>query len=509
MKLLARPWLHAENQIKLDMDEDELRAYRKRRASSTRSFVWVILVGMALTVALLVLSLFVHCRQQGYAVAGTGTVGTVGTVGTGKGTRNETGTGEGTSTGTDRSAFTDTPTPTSTSTDTDTSTSASTDTPPVILVSIDGFRYEYLSRGLTPNLKRLTEQGIYGPMEAQFPSYTFPNHYTLVTGLYPEAHGIVANSFYDPDMKEYFSYTDQQNLRQAKWWKAEPIWNTIQRHGLKSATMFWPGSESAIDGHRPNLYVPYDSRLSTAQRIAQVLRWLDRPAPDRPHFISLYLSLVDDVGHVHGPESAELDAALAHVDAGIGALMAGLQGRAAHVVVVSDHGMAQVRADGHVYLDELVPGMREQLAWVDFGPVASLLPVDAASARAVHAALKAHEPGRHYRVYWREEIPERFHFRASRRIAPLVVVCEPGWVLDYRGGAWVPRGVHGYDPRAPDMQALFIATGPGLRQVGRGRGPLRGLTNLDVYPFMMRLLHVPALPNNGTLRLVELCRRED
>jgi predicted AlkP superfamily pyrophosphatase or phosphodiesterase len=147
--------------------------------------------------------------------------------------------------------------------------------PPLILVSIDGFRFDYLKRGLTPNLKKICKSGIYGPMKPQFPSYTFPNHYSLVTGLYPESHGIVGNAFYDPKLDDYFSYTNQENVRESKWWMAEPIWNAVQRFGMKSATMFWPGSESRILGRGPNYYAEYNENVPTEARVDQVLKWLE------------------------------------------------------------------------------------------------------------------------------------------------------------------------------------------------------------------------------------------
>ena len=386
---------------------------------------------------------------------------------------------------------------------------------PLILVSIDGFRYDYLKRGLTPNLKKLCKKGIHGPMRPQFPSYTFPNHYTLVTGLYPESHGIVANSFYDPDLDDYFSYTNQEDLKESKWWQAEPIWNAVQRFGMKSATMFWPGSESSILGKRPNYYKTYDGEVKTEDRVDQVLKWLDLPKGEMPHFISMYLSLVDDAGHMFGPESPEVNEALREVDDGIGRLLTGLKDRNLHekinLVIVSDHGMINIPDDEkfHVYLDDFIYEMKERVQWVDYGPMTSIIPVEGEEDSIYSELRSAQMRGIPFMVYKKEDLPPEYHYKSNDRIAPIVLVANKGFVIDFRGGDWVPRGVHGYDPSIPEMQALLIATGPEFRNPSHSSGrrlgkSLTGISNLDVYPLMMHLLKINAAPNNGTMSLVNL-----
>ena len=393
---------------------------------------------------------------------------------------------------------------------------------PLILISIDGFRYNYLHRGLTPNLKKLSKQGIHGPMKPQFPSYTFPNHFTLVTGLYPESHGIVANAFYDPKLKEYFSYTNQEDLKESKWWQAEPIWNTVQRFGMLSATMFWPGSESSILGKRPNYFKTYDGEIATKDRVDQVLQWLDLPIDKRPKFLSMYLSLVDDAGHFYGPDSKEVDKALKEVDFGIGRLIEGLKERnlfeSANILVVSDHGMVEVKGEDkfHIYLDDLIPDMKDRLQWVDFGPMASIIPLEGEEDSIFTELVQAKMRGVPFMVYRRDDgdIPPDFHYDSNDRIAPIIIVAQKGWIVDFRGGDWVPRGAHGYDPNLPEMQALFIASGPEFRtcagRINKCKNSSlkgKGISNLDVYPLMMHLLKInPTPPNNGTLTLVNLIK---
>ncbi len=381
--------------------------------------------------------------------------------------------------------------------------SASAKVTPILLISIDGFRYDFLHRGLTPNLVSLARHGVHGPLRPQFPSYTFPNHFSLVTGLYPESHGIVANSFYDPKLNDFFSYTDQKSLRESKWWKAEPIWNTVQKYGMKSATMFWPGSESAIDGKRPNYYRSYNGNVSHSQRVDQILNWLSMASSKRPEFLSLYLSAVDEAGHNYGPDSDEINQALKDVDEAIGLLITGLKNRELlgkiDVIIVSDHGMIEVKH--HIYLADLIENLSERVEWVDYGPVASIKPTEK-DEEDIYATLKYYQSrGMKYSVYRRQDIPAEFHYRNNDRIAPIIMVAGSGWVIDFKGGDWVPKGAHGYDPQLDDMQALFIGSGPDFPVV---RSPVTDINNLDVYPLMMHLLNIPALPNNGTMKLVDL-----
>jgi predicted AlkP superfamily pyrophosphatase or phosphodiesterase len=215
--------------------------------------------------------------------------------------------------------------------------------PTVILVSLDGFRTEYLSRGFTPVLTSLASKGISAKyMRPVFPSLTFPNHYTIVTGLYPESHGIVANIFHDPKLNDTFVYIDSVKNAESKWWGGEPLWVTARKQGLISATMMWPGSEAAIQNVRPNYYVKYNGSMSLEERIDGVLGWLDLRKSRRPNFITLYASDVDSKGHTDGPYSKAVNTSLSLVDSMIGRLISGLESRgiqdAVDLIIVSDHG---------------------------------------------------------------------------------------------------------------------------------------------------------------------------
>jgi predicted AlkP superfamily pyrophosphatase or phosphodiesterase len=216
---------------------------------------------------------------------------------------------------------------------------ATSQRPPTILISIDGFRPDYLDRGVTPVLSALAAQGVRGSMRPAFPTKTFPNHYTLVTGLRPDRHGIVDNTMEDPAQPGVtFRMSNLAAVRDGRWWNgAEPIWVTAEGAGIRSATMFWPGSEAEIRGVRPSYVMPFNQAMPSAARADQVLAWLDLPADRRPEFATLYFDIVDTAGHNFGPDAPEVNAALGEVDAALGRLVAGLKarGHAANLVVVA------------------------------------------------------------------------------------------------------------------------------------------------------------------------------
>ena len=370
-------------------------------------------------------------------------------------------------------------------------------TPLVILVSIDGFRADYLQRGRTPALADLAARGVRATaMRPAFPSITFPNHYTLVTGLYPDHHGVVANTMVDPAIApdSRFTLSDFTAVSDARWWDgATPIWVTAKRQGLRTATMFWPGSEAAIQGVRPDLWAHFDASLTPDQRVDVVLDWLDLPPARRPGFVTLYFDQVDHECHLHGPDSAQVDAALGLVDAAVARLRDGLKARglAADLVVVADHGMAATSPERRVVLDDYIDMVHVKL--VTAGAVAELAPepgVDASRLLAARGPMRC----------WRKaDIPARLHYGTNPRIPPLVCLADPGWIILTRDSlAEAPEGVggeHGYDPSSPLMAALFVAAGPDFRS-GQVIAPF---DNVDVYPLLVRLLGLKAPAGDGSL----------
>ncbi|RAK61586.1 alkaline phosphatase family protein [Phenylobacterium hankyongense] len=368
--------------------------------------------------------------------------------------------------------------------------------PLTILVSIDGFRSDYLDRGVTPTLSGLAAHGARGTMRPSFPSKTFPNHYALVTGLRPDRSGIVDNTIYDPAIPGVkFTMADKATTGDARWWnQATPIWVTAERAGVRSAIMFWPGSDAPIQGVRPSRWLPFNQALPAVARVDQVLAWLDVPPDQRPRFATLYFDEVDTAGHDFGPDSAEVNAAAARTDAAIARLVAGLKARGivANLVVVADHGMAPTPPDQTIFVDDLVP--TDAIRTVTMGAFMSLSAVPGREAQVEAALLKPHPRMQCWR---KADIPARFHYGKNPRVPPYFCLPQTGWTITtHRFKPKKPEvGNHGFDPYAPEMAAVFVANGPAFRP--GARPPV--FDNVDVYPLVARLIGVKPEPSDGRL----------
>ena len=376
---------------------------------------------------------------------------------------------------------------------------AVTGRPHVLLVSFDGLRHDYLERSPTPSFDRLAAAGVRAALIPAFPSLTFPAHYTIATGLYPEHHGVVANRFYDPARDDEFDYRDRADAQDGSWWGGEPIWVTAEKQGLVAAALFFPGTEAAIGGVRPSEWRPYDGRVANRDRIRAVLGWLARSAETRPHLTTLYFSLVDSAGHRFGPDAPETAASVREADALLGELLDGVDalphGDRVSVIVVSDHGMASVDPERRQSLPPAAVG--RGIRAVPTGPAVSLHVADAARGPGIRDAIN--DTLQHARAYLREEMPAHLHARASRRLGDVIVVPEVGAMVDVRGGidgagarlqavANYPAGMHGWDPRDPTMHGVLFAAGPGI---ARGvRAP--PIDSVHVYPLIAHLLALTA-----------------
>ncbi|HEY6225009.1 MAG TPA: ectonucleotide pyrophosphatase/phosphodiesterase [Gemmatimonadales bacterium] len=370
----------------------------------------------------------------------------------------------------------------------------------VVLVSIDGFRFDYFDRYPAPNLHRLAARGVRAPLVPVFPSKTFPNHYSIVTGLYPEHHGVVENTMYDPSFDGLFQISDSAAVADARWWGGEPLWVTVQRQGQIAASCFWPGSEAAIGGVRPRYWLHYDARVPDSARVRQVLDWLSLPAAARPTFVTLYFSEVDHAGHDSGPDSPAVARAVLQVDAAIGRLQDGLASRGlagrVNLIVVADHGMSAISPDSVVALDDYLPP-GALLRVTGGNPDQGLWPRPGLEDSVVRA-LAGKNP--HLSVWRRESIPERLHYRSSPRIPPVLALAAPGWSLARRRSdvasspGLFSGGAHGYDDTATAMRALFVAAGPAFRQ-GVVAAPFR---NIHVYDLVAAILGLAAAPNDGS-----------
>lgn len=368
---------------------------------------------------------------------------------------------------------------------------------PLLLIGIDGFRPDYLALPEARTLRALAERGGRAlAMQPSYPSLTFPNHYTLVTGLHPDRHGIVNNSMRDPALGTFAMHL-RAAVAEGRWWGGEPVWITAQRQGLRSATLFWPGSEADVLGRYPDEWLAYDARLSNARRVQQVLDWLARPDSSRPDFMTLYFEQVDSAGHDAGPDSAAVRRAVAAVDASLDTLLGGIEhagwtGRI-HLLIVSDHGMANIDEDRPILLDELLPPRSFEL--ISFGASAGIQPRRGRSAEVEAALLRPHP---HMQCFRRGEFPEAWQFGQHPRVPAITCQADPPFVIATRRVFEMPnrkrkRGGHGYDPALPEMQALFIAHGPAFVPGSR----VERVRSVDVYALLCRLLNIEPAEHQG------------
>ncbi|HET7777070.1 MAG TPA: ectonucleotide pyrophosphatase/phosphodiesterase [Rudaea sp.] len=375
---------------------------------------------------------------------------------------------------------------------------------PLILISIDGYRADYLARGKSPALAALAASGVRAEaLRPAFPTLTFPNHYTIVTGLYPDHHGIVNNRMVDPAIAVPFVYKDAATIGNAAWWGGEPLWVSVEKQGLHAATVFWPGSDVAIDGVRPERWLKFDITLSSEARVAQALLWLDLPEPQRPAFVTIYFDEVDRTSHTFGPGSAQADAAVARVDAALAHLLDGLKQRGladtANLVVLSDHGQAPAGPDKVEVLDRTID--MKDVDLISTGVLAGLAAKPGHEARVERALLAPHD---HMRCWKKSSVPARLHYGSNPRIPPLLCLADDGWIINTQEVMDKPDhkislGEHGYDNEDPAMGALFVAHGPAFK---------RGLVvpefdNVDIYPLLAAILGIKAQPNDGDFNIVK------
>ena len=375
--------------------------------------------------------------------------------------------------------------------------------PLVLLVSIDGFRADYLERGFTPNLKNLALRGTHADrLTPVFPSITFPNHYSLVTGLYPDHNGVVNNTMVDPQIPgQEFNLSNRAAIENPLWWEeATPIWETVVRSGKIASTLFWPGSEAKIHGIQPNDWKTYDNNMTPAQRVKTLLSWLNREDSQRADFATLYFSQVDSKGHGFGPDSAEVNAALSDVDQAMGDLLDGLAQLhlkdSTTLVIVSDHGMMTVPSNHGLDLTAaLKPHASAKLLWS--GPLAAI-EVNSEEEKALLKDLARQD---HLQCWPKGEMPERFHFGHHRRVPSVLCLSEPGWSVDGNYKGYKSVGQHGFDNSISEMQGLFIVAGPGIKVQN-----IPQAQSIDVYNLLMHLNHLQAKPNDGADGLFDLLR---
>lgn len=369
----------------------------------------------------------------------------------------------------------------------------------VVLVSIDAFRADYLSPRTTPNLARIAREGTRADwMNPSYPALTFPNHYTLVTGLRPDHHGVIHNRMNDAGIGG-FAVTDRSSVDDGRWWGGEPIWVTAEKQGVRSASWAWPGSSAAIGGVRPSQWVAYDESVPPARRVDDVLGWLDAPPAQRPRLVSLYFEQLDKAGHDYGPDSPQVRATLGQLDAVIGRLYDGLAARGlldrVDLLIVSDHGMAEVGPRHAISVDDMIDPSIAKV--VSDGQSIGVQPNPGREREAAEHLLGPHAQ---YDCWRREALPVRWHYGANPRVPPIVCQMHEGWDALYpqklaKRPPQATRGSHGYDPALPSMRALFVARGPSFAPGSR----VAPFDNVDLYPLLTHLLGVKPAPNDGDL----------
>jgi predicted AlkP superfamily pyrophosphatase or phosphodiesterase len=368
----------------------------------------------------------------------------------------------------------------------------------VVLISMDGFRWDYLDKAPTPNIHRLIQNGVQAKgLIPPFPSKTFPSHYSIVTGLYPEHHGIVANTMYDPEFKALFTLANTER-KKGRWYGGEPVWITAQQQGKRCATLFWPGSDVEIKGMFPTYWREYDKSLTAKARVEQILQWLDMPKDTRAQFYALYLEDTDEAGHEFGPESAQTRLAIQRLDSAIGFFIDNLEQRGIfeklNIVLLSDHGMTTVSNDSVIFIDDgIAPSVLNVVEW---NPV---LMCSAKSGNDDSVFTILHYAHPHLKMYRKQEMPERFHYTNHRRITSLLGLADEGWTISthhaFESKTNPTRGTHGYDNRLKSMMGIFIAHGP----VFKRNWNIDEFENLHLYNVLAFILGIQPSPNDGDL----------
>lgn len=383
--------------------------------------------------------------------------------------------------------------------------------PYVIIISFDGFRWDYVNRGITPNINSLINEGVKASsFQPVFPTKTFPNHISIITGMYPEHHGIIFNEFKNPfDGREY-RIRDSIEVRDSRWYRGEPFWETASRQGIITASYFWPSSDINLEYKNPDYFHHYVHKRPYKDRVNGVIDWLNFPYEKRPHFISMYFDLTDGIGHRFGPDSPEIDIAIASLDSTLGSLLKNLNNigmsDSVNIILVSDHGMTNVSTDRVINTEEML--IDYNCEYSNYGPAMMIQPRKD-NLEKVYAILKNKE--NHYRVYKKSDIPKYYHFSESPMISDILVVADLGWSLvTNKNLKWLKpnkyKGNHGYDNHQMDMHGVFIAAGPQFKNNYK-----TGTINcLDVYPLLCEIFNVYPNGNiDGRLDRIEFILEEE
>ncbi|AZA48434.1 alkaline phosphatase family protein [Chryseobacterium carnipullorum] len=383
--------------------------------------------------------------------------------------------------------------------------------PYVIMISTDGFRYDYAKKYNAENLLKLSGEGVQAKaMIPSYPSITFPNHWSLITGLYPSHHGLIDNFFYDYKRKEFYAMSDRKNAEDGSWYGGVPLWGLAEKQGMISASLMWVGSASDAGGKRPTYYYPYHEKFTPSEKVNKVIDWLKLPMDKRPHFISLYFPEVDGSGHHFGPEARETEDAVHLVDNAIGELVQKVNSlglKNVNFVFVSDHGM--IKVDGGAPLD--IPAILFDKDRFDFYNSQTLLRVvvkNPAEVKSVYKELKAGKTD-DYEVYLDKRLPGYLHFGTKddqyQRIGQILLIPKAPKIFLEKGKK-TSVGKHGYNARlVPEMKATFFAWGPEFKN----NVVVDEFSNVNVYPLVAEILGLKIeQPIDGKLKVLKQTLKE-
>lgn len=365
---------------------------------------------------------------------------------------------------------------------------------------MDGFRWDYASKVETPNIDQMVREGVHAKsLIPSYPSKTFPNHYSMATGLYPDHHGIVQNNFFDKELKREFSIGNRNTVGDSIFWGGEPIWETAERQGVMAASYYWVGSETNAY-FQPSIRKIYDEEISFGSRIDSVISWLNKPEKDRPHLIMFYFHEPDGVGHDYGPDSEETKDYIIQLDEYLGDFLTKLDkvqdelGIEVNFILTSDHGMGAIEEKQTIVLSEIIDP--EQLIRVHGGNPVYLI---STKDNYTDEAIANFEATAGLRVWRKEELPKHYHYGTNPRIEELIIEANSGWGLTfYPRNRGYSAGTHGYDPQNTDMQGIFYAIGPAFKTGYEHQS----FENVCIYPLIAEILKLEPAATDGRLESV-------
>lgn len=377
--------------------------------------------------------------------------------------------------------------------------------PYVLLVSFDAFRWDYLNRNITPNLDVEIQNGVRAlSLRPVYPSKTFPNHLSIITGMYADNHGIIFNDFENIENGDTYSLGDTSAVRNSDWYKGEAFWTTAEKNGITTASFFWPGSEVNDKARRPTYYKKYEHNLPYKERIDGVVDWLQLPYNKRPHFITLYFHDTDSFGHKYGPNSPEVNQSIQRLDTLVGYLNNQLSEigmkDSLNVIFVSDHGMTEIDTSRTINVENIIGDLDYKL-----GGSSTLAMIEPSKEDYDSTFARLNRNQNHFKLYSKDTMPKYFHFSKNENIYSILLVSELGWSIVNKKqfsqmSRHLNRGDHGFENNSIDMHGIFLASGPNFRK-GFSTGTL---WNIDIYPLLCKIFNIAPNPNmDGNLERIE------